>query len=249
MDLLVQSLYAGTGFCPDRWIKETSVPRYQYDVSVSRQKRFLKRSKELTLVLLGLLVFAGALVVADSMRQSSDEKPVEGQPTVSVVGPSQKEFSSAYFAFKAPSSWTNIAAETTGSKFVYRSYRGQLVEQELAIYINSAPSSAVVTRVLPVRVEEGGKHMIPGDMSEHCSKAAGTAVGQPVAVTMDGVHFVCQVDSTNYLAAVGVRGGGIDVKLTRADGSSANYNFIYRCSTVLPDSAQLVDIINSFVPY
>lgn len=223
------------------------MPRYHYDVSISRQKRFIRRFKEFMLIVAGIAVIIGIIIGIDAIRQATQENTQEGAPSTTVVRPPIREFDSPYFQFTAPNGWTNIASETTANTFVYRRFRGQLVEQELTIHVNSAPSNLSATRVLPVRVDETFGQIIPGEVSDHCKTVAGAnATRELTEVTLSEVRFLCQADGTNYLVLIGVRGGNANLRLERTDGSTATYNFLYRSSTTPPETNQLVDIINSF---
>ena len=224
------------------------MPRYHYDVSISRQKRFIRRFKKFLYFCFGTLVVVGLAIFIDSVRQQQQDNTETGAPVVTTVSPSIREFESPYFRFTTPSNWRRITDETTDKQFTYRSYRGDLVEQELKIFVNNTSADLSAIRVLPVRINENGK-IIPGAISEHCSVAAGvTKASAPVSVTMEQVNFLCQVDGTNFLVVIGERGGGSTLNLKRPNGSTAKYSFIYRSSSVPPNSTDLIDILNAFTP-
>lgn len=222
------------------------MPRYHYDVSISRQKRYIRRFKKLLFVCLGVVLIGTLAIVIDSIRQGRMDNSETGLPITTEVRPPIREFETPYFGFTAPSNWKRIQEENTAQKFVYRSFRGDLVEQELIVYVNDPSADLTAIRVLSVRVDESGR-LVPGGVSEHCSTAAGTTkASAPVSVVMDQVSFNCQVDGTNFLVVVGEKGGGTTLQLKRPDGSKAKYNFIYRSSSVPPDTTDLIDILNSF---
>lgn len=220
---------------------------YQYDVSISRQKRFIRRFKKLLWFLLCILILVGAVVAFDALRQTTEDNTETGAPSTTTIRPSIREFDSEYFTFTAPPSWTNVASESTAQKFVYRSLRGQLVEQELTVYVNEQSADLSATRVLPVRIEEG-KRLIPSEVSDHCNTASALKkANAPMPVTIGQVSMLCRLDDTNYLVVIGEKGGNTDIKLTGAS-KTTTFHFMYRNSTFTPDTTQLIDILNSFTP-
>jgi hypothetical protein len=223
------------------------MPRYHYDVSINRQKRFIRWFKKILLLCAGVVTIILMIIIVDTIRQGRDDNTETGTPVITEFNPAIREFESAYFKFTTPSNWRRITDETTDKQYVFRSYRGDLVEQELKVYVNDPTADLLAVRVLPVRVDEKG-HLIPGGVSEHCSKAAGTTKSSgPVNVTMEQVTFSCQTDGTNFLLVVGERGGGTSLKLKRPSGGEATYSFIYRSSSVPTNTTDLIDILNSFV--
>jgi hypothetical protein len=224
------------------------VPRYHYDVSISRQKRFIRRFKQFLLVLLVIAATIGLIILADAVRQNLRNDPQTGTPKVTVIRPSIREFDTEYFTFSTPTNWTNVAESTSGRTFVYRSYRGQLVEQELTVYVNGAPEDLSATHVLPVRVDEQNR-LVPTEVSGHCNTVSDVKkANAPLRVTIMQTSMLCRLDDTNFLVAVGEKGGSTNIKMRRADGSGITYSFLYRSSAVPPDTLELVNIINSFMP-
>lgn len=224
------------------------MPRYHYDVSISRQKRFIRRFKEFMVLLAGMAFIAGIVIGIDAIRQATKDNTQQGVPSTSEVRASISEFDSDFFSFSAPSRWRNIKEETTSQIYVYRSFRGALVENELKIYVNSTGvDNLAASRVMPVRIDESNGHIIPAQISDHCSQAAGTKEAkQPINVTIEQASFLCLVDDTNFTVIVAEKGGSTSLKLKRNDGSLATYNFYYRSSTTPPETTQLIDILNSF---
>lgn len=221
------------------------MPRYQYDVSISRQKRFIRRFKKLILICVGIIIVIGVVVVLDSFRQSKSHNQT-GPVIVTTLAPSIHKFSTPYFSFTAPSSWINISNESAANKFVYRSFRGKLVEQELKIFVNDMAVDLTATRVLPVKIYDD-KSLLAGEVSEHCSTYTNikTANG-PVIINAGQTKFLCQLDGTNFLVVLGEIGGDTTIRLKRSDGSYATYNFMYRSSTTPTNTVGLIDIIKSF---
>jgi hypothetical protein len=224
------------------------MPNYQYDVNINRQKKFIRWFKKILWLCLVMVAIGGSIVLIDTFRQDKYSDVKTSQPTITTVGPSIREFETPYFSFTAPTSWTNILAESTQSKFVYRSLRGALIENELTIYANDPSSYLSATYVLPVRIQDG-KHIIPTEVSEHCSKASEVKKASiPVKVNIMNTTMLCNLDSTSYLVIVGEKGGNTEIKLKRSNGSEISYRFLYRSSTVPADSLPLANIMNNFTP-
>lgn len=221
------------------------MPHYQHNVSISRQKRFIRRFKKLILVCVGVIFAIGVAMVVDSFRQSKSHDQT-GPVFVTTLAPSIHKFATPYFSFTAASNWTSVSNESTSNKFVYRSFRGKLVEQELKIFINDMAVDLTATRVLPVKINED-RSLLAGEVSEHCSTLTNikTANG-PVLINAEQTKFLCQLDGTNFLVVLGEIGGDTTIRLKRSDGSYATYNFLYRSSTTPPNTVGLIDIIKSF---
>ncbi len=196
----------------------------------------------------GIAVIGAVVVGIDAIHQATKNDTQEGTPSTSEVRASIREFDTDYFSFTAPSGWRSIKEETSSNVFVFRSYRGTLVENELKVYINNPePENLAVSRVMPVRIDEASSRIIPTQISEHCSKAAGTTIAHgPIKVSVDEASFLCNIDETNFTVIVSEKGGGTTLRLKRSDGTIANYSFLFRSSTVPPETTQFVDILNSF---
>jgi len=95
------------------------VPRYHYDVSISRQKRFIRRFKEFMVLVAGIAAVGGVVIGIDAIRQATKDDTQEGIPTTSEVRASIREFDTNYFSFTAPSGWRNLASGCQS-----KSYRG-----------------------------------------------------------------------------------------------------------------------------
>lgn len=222
------------------------MPHYQYDISITRQKRFIRRFKKLLITLAGAAVIVAVILGIDSFRQATKDNSSEGSPSTSVVRPSVREFDTDYFSFTAPNGWQNIKAESSAQVYVYRSYRGALVENELKIYVNSNEADSLdATRILPVKIDASTGHIIPSQISDHCSVPAGAASSRAV-VTIEGISFHCRTDDTNYTVLVGEKGGTTILHLKSGNNSTVNFSFLYRSSTTPPETSQLIDILNSF---
>ncbi len=191
----------------------------------------------------GCLVFALVLaIVIDAMRQRREPKEQLGKASVTIIKPSLREFGSDYFTFNAHESWKAMTEESSPTKYVYRSYRGALVEQELIIYVNDTAPNLVATRVLPVTIDKGSQ-LILGEVSGHCGKDAKSK--NIISVTIEQTTITCQTDGTNFIVVVAERGGNTKLSL-KHNNETASYSFLFRSSTFPADATQLLDILNSF---
>ncbi|CAN5383500.1 hypothetical protein BH10PAT3_BH10PAT3_2650 [soil metagenome] len=223
------------------------MPNYQYDVSISRQKKFIRRFKKFLLILIVIVSIAAGIVVFDSVHQNIKSDTQVGKSSTTIYRPTIREFDAPYFTFTSPVSWVNLPGESTEQKFVYQGGTGKMLQQQLDIYINTPPKDLSGTYVLPVRVTDGSNNIIPTEVSDHCNTASALKKASgPVTVKIMGVSMQCQLDSANYIVIVGEKGGDAGIKLKRNDGSTATYYFVYRSSSVPPDTRPLVSIISNF---
>lgn len=223
--------------------------RYYHGTSYHHQRRFIKRVKRLIVTLLLVLLLVGLVLLVDARKETKQATTPSAptQETSVSYAPSSQIFRTQYFQFQTDKSWKQVQNESTGNRFVYRSFRGTLVEHELTIYINEAaanlPESAYV---LPV--EPGpNNQLVAGKVSDNCRKAVPPNNKQiSVIVTLSEVRFLCHPDSNNYIVTVGLKNGGAPMKLKRAGGSIATYGIIYRNVTANPDAYELQQILNTF---
>ena len=222
------------------------MPRYNYSVSVSRQKQFIRRFKKFLLIAIAIGLVIGLIVYLDVNKQNNVKNDQKGTALVTTIKPSTIDFKTVYFSFTAANNWINSASETSDKAFVYRSYRGALVEQELKIYVNDGSEDLAATRALPIEIDGSG-HIISGTVTEHCSSAGVNKMAGPIQlVTIGGTRMLCKIDDTNFLVVVGEIKGSTSIKLSRPDGTLATYSFLYRSSTLPANTRDLVDILKSF---
>jgi len=225
-----------------------NLPHYQYDVSISRQKRFIRKFKKLLLVIFGVIILIGIVIGIDATRQNLHHDTEVGQPSVTTVHPSIREFDTPYFTFNAPTGWTNVDSESATHKFDFKSYRGTLIEQELTVYVDDPTADLTGTYALPVKIGTD-QRIIPTQVTDHCNTVSAIKkANAPVVVTIMQTKISCLLDGTNYVVIVGEKDGDANIKLKRPNGRIATYNFVYRSSTVPPDSLPLVNILNTFTP-
>lgn len=223
--------------------------RYYHGSSYHQQRRYIKKVKRLIIALLVILLLVGLVLFVDA-RKETKQAATPSTPTqetsVSYV-PSSQIFRTQYFQFQPDKSWKQLQNESTGNRFVYRSFRGTLVEHELTIYINEAAANLPeAAHVLPV--EPGpNNQLVAGKVSDNCRKAVSPNNKQTsVMVTFSDVRFLCHPDSNNYMVTVGLKNGEAPMKLKRAAGSTATYGIIYRNVTANPDAYELQHILNTF---
>lgn len=220
---------------------------YQYDVSIGRQKKFIRRFEKFLIVLLAVVIIGAIVIGFDSINQSITNDTQVGKTNETSVRPLIREFDTDYFMFTAPSNWVSIPSETTDKKFTYRGYNGTLIDSELIIYVNNTAADLEASYVLPIRIDEK-QTIIPTQVSDHCNtKSDKKNTASTTRVAIMEVTMLCRVDSTNYLVVAGLKGGDTDIKLKRNNGTIANYNFIYRSSSVPPNSLPFINILNSFI--
>lgn len=225
--------------------------RYNRSTSYHQHARFVRRVKWLVffisfVIISGISVFAAAVFLQS--QQSQQQAPATSNPRTSTVTPSVNILRSNYFQFQAPRTWVEVAGETTPTKFVYRSFQAQLVKQDLTIYVNSSKSNTNITRVLPVNILANGR-LTPDKISNHCSSAlppATVARKDPAGVSLYGITFTCTPDSVAYTVAIGQKQKGTVLTLKRPDGTNATYEIIYRNVMAVPDTQDLLSIIENF---
>ena len=224
------------------------MPRYYHSTSYHHQRRFIKKIRKLLVGILIVLLLGGAVVLIDSLRtnEKATQPSANTQVTTTTVAPSVKIFRSSHFQFQAPKSWVEIAGETTQQKFVYRSFQGSLIQQELNIYLNPTDIPQEPNYVLPVTLQDNDR-LQPNDVSEHCGKGVPAAAPKdPQKITFAEVSFTCSPDSRGYVVIVGEKNGDTMLQLSRPDGTTTDYLIVYRNVTATPDARELVEIIESF---
>lgn len=221
--------------------------KYDYNVSLHRKKRFLKRAYILFVFILLLFMAGAAVIKIDNYldKNRNDPKATTSQQTTSYFNPTTQIFRTPYFQFQTNKNWAEVPAESEPNKFVYRSQRGTLVEHDMTVYIGNAPADLQATHVLPVKLKNNKQELAAGSVSDHCKIAAGATVPQKM-VQFKGVSFLCDVDTNQYNVFAGVAGGTPQLSMKRPDGKVQTYTIFYRNVTAKPESAQFIEIINSF---
>lgn len=227
--------------------------KYYRQQGETKQRKILRVVRPIMLV-----VFLGALFVVgyfvyDIFRQqwASDTSSHLSKATTSTIATNIKVQTSPYFQFQTTEKWRAIANETRDGHYVYREFKGQVVDQELVIDVNnSLPDvldNTLISRVLPVEVSTQGALTIAKDDLTHCRKFVkpGSERDQQLIV-YNNVTFPCNPDSTNYEAVVGLVGGNNLMTLPRPDGTTAKYRITYRNFSAQQTSGDFVSMIRTF---
>lgn len=221
--------------------------RYHQDLNYHKRKKFLLKAWILFLSFAVILIAAASYgYYAIISRQSSNtDNSSTSRATKSYYAPSVKVFRSPFFQLQMDDTWFELPAESTPTKFVYRSLRSNLIEQELTIYVNDIPEILTPNRVLPVNLKSESE-FLPITVSEHCIKAAGGPNITSARVTLDRVTFRCDADSTDYRVMAGEVNGTTTFNLQRPDGTRAKYALYYTNLKATPDGTQFTQIVDSF---
>lgn len=224
------------------------MPRYQHSHSYHHQTRFITRVRKIIIITILVFVLAVIIVLIDSWREGRQATtPADpSQETSATFQPSFQVFTSDYFQFQAGRDWKHIANESSNTRFVYRSFRGALVERNMTVAINPTTSPEPTTRVLPVQLSLDNQ-LLPKQVSKHCRQSLpGNGPLLPQAAEMGGVRFLCNPDGTDYSVQVGMIGGSAPMLITRPNGQSATYSVTYQDVTAHPNDKELQEILKTF---
>lgn len=220
--------------------------RYNQHFSHRKRRHFLGFLRLSGLLLIAVVV-GGAIYLAKENLASSNYNSTEqttSAPKASYVAPSVEVFRTPYFQFQAKDSWVEDSQSSGAGKYAYKSMRGNLIEHQMVIYVNSPPKDLAVTRVLVVAPDgDGGLNTVK--VSDHCSKA-GKFPGSKQVVSVEQVSVNCFRDDTRYTVLAGIAGGSTNMSLPRPDDSQAAYTVYYSNVTAYPDAVQFQEIMNSF---
>ncbi|MBI5357637.1 hypothetical protein HZB74_02205 [Candidatus Saccharibacteria bacterium] len=221
--------------------------KYDYQISSHSKKRYLKRVYIVLSIVIVVALAVAAFIKIDSYLQKSQNTPnnTTTEKSTAYFAPATKIFRTQYFQFQSDDSWVEMPAESNLSTYVYRSFRNNLIEQELIIYVGDIPANLNATRVLPVSIKQDRQLSI-NQVSEHCNKAVGGPVIGQAQVSFEQVTMACDVDGTQYQVLVGLIGGTTNLTLSRPDGSNEVYAIYYKNVKASPDSVQFSQIVSSF---
>lgn len=222
-----------------------------------RQQGETKRRKTLRfirpivlLVFIGILV-GGAVFLFDILRQQDDAETSSAltKPTSSVVDSGSQLQKTPYFQLRIPTKWRVVTAETKDGKYVYRQFKGSLVEQDLTIEVNNSTQVLIATtqisRVMPLIINNAGGVDIINTPLDHCKKVSPES-RQAKLVTMDRVTFPCNPGSPAYEITAGLVNGTNIMTLPRPDGSVATYKIHYRNLSFSANPQDFLEIMKSF---
>lgn len=221
---------------------------YRLGHSYKSRHKLLKHSKWFAVglllaipVLIAGMIFTGVILISPKAAQPTSDVQT------SLQAPSIKVFRSSYFQFQTGKSWSEDAKETSDNKYVYRSYRGPLLEHELTIYVNAEAPEFDVVRVQPVKPKDNGTFEVTEGISEHCQLALPEGQRNRIqTVSFNGVTIPCRADGTNFDVVVGEIGDDPYILLKRPDGSTAQYLIIYKDLTATPTGQELNRIAQTF---
>lgn len=225
--------------------------RYKYNTSYNHKSRRASRATFLAGFVATLVVAGVGYIVYDLIKHRNIEQPVSQTSFSSVQGASVNIFRTPYYQFQASDSWKEVPSESKENRYVYRSYKGPLVERDLVININRGSGEVVplvrTTRVLPVNTNGEGRLLADGTADKHCKDSMPkNAANIPTQVTQRKVTFICTPDAIVYQVEVGLIGGSTNMLLTRPDGSKASYSITYRDLTFNSSDADLRNIVQTF---
>ena len=221
--------------------------RYNPELNYHKRKKFLFKAW-LAFLLLAILAVAAGIYAYYSVitrQDSNTEDTSTSQATKGYYASTVKVFRSPFFQLQLNNTWSEVPAESTPSKFVYRSLRANLIEHELVIYVNDIPKSLAANRVLPVNLKADSE-FLPIKVSDHCIGAAGGSRIDSPEVILERVKFRCAADSTNYTVMVGLVGGSTILKLNRPDDTTASYTLYYRGLKATHDGSEITHIAEGF---
>jgi len=226
--------------------------RYKYNTSYHHKSRRARRSTILAVSLV-IIAFGGiAYIAVDTFLQAAKKQEITSQPTFSSVqGASINLFRSEYFQFQADANWKEVPTESVKGHYVYRSFKGPLVEHDIVIDVNNpkdeVPALVSTNHVMPVEVDSTGKFNIIGGAGDHCKTVVPKgSPSLPILVTQKQVSFICSPDSVLYEVKVGLVGGTTKMLLPRPDGTRATYVITYRNLKFTPDDSVLRTIVDTF---
>lgn len=221
--------------------------KYHHQIDHHKRKKFVKRTFIVVSLIILAVIIAVVIIVVDLFRQQGVDQEATTKPVnTGFFAPGIDIFTTPYFQFQAKQEWAAVPDESGSDKFVYRSFNGKLVEHDLTIYINKAPSELSGTYVMPVKFKNNSREITTSLVSSHCKKAVGGDRLSEKQVTFSGVSFLCDVDNPQYIVLAGQKSGSPRLDMTRPDGSRQTYFIVYRNVTAKPESSQFVDILNTF---
>ncbi len=194
-----------------------------------------------------LIIAAAAFAIFFWNRHGENSGPDNSSKSRTINYQPNQTFTTSYFTFQTDKNWKAVPAESTSTQFVYRSFKSQIVERELTVYVNQLPPRLMLTYVLPVQV--AGNKMQPGDISQHCRTSLPADYlahsNNPRDTVMGGVNFLCWTDSSRILIGTGIKGGSYQATMPH-QGGSAQYFLLYNDVAYTPRPEVFKDIVQNF---
>jgi hypothetical protein len=226
--------------------------KYRYGTSkyISFSERFHFHLKFLLLFIFVLLLAVAALIYSIHTQNRTPQTPVS-KATVKSVNFDTDFFSTPYFKFSDSGKWNFIKSQSTAKKFVFHKYlpNSDLVQHQLIVYINDTPLSLelAASRVLPVGINDQNNGFVPTKVSDHCGKFYKPGELHKVQPRqIEGSTLLCDPEQGQFRVVIAKAGGDYNLKLKRADGTTANYIIIYQNQKIDPDSDTAMQIAETF---
>ncbi len=226
--------------------------RYKYNKSYHRKSKRARRTTFFAVSATAVVVVAIGYVALDVFKSLRNvPQPVSQPQYSSVQGATVNLFKTEYFQFQAGESWKAIPTETREGHYVYRSYKGLLVERDITVDVNkTTPEVAPLvrtTRVMPVEIEADGRLAVVEGAGEHCVNAMPKGAPLvPTKITSKKVSFICTPDAAIYQVSVGEVGGSTNLSMLRSNDQKATYSITYRDLTVASNDSHLRNIVSTF---
>lgn len=226
--------------------------KYRYGTSkyISFYERFTVYFRIL-LVFLFMVLIGGTLLLFDIYNKHQTPAAPTSNATIKPVTFDDKYFSTPYFRFTDSGDWKFVQDQSTANKFVFQKYlsNSNLVQHQLIVYVNSTPPplDLAASRILPVALNNENNGFAPAQVSEHCGKSY--KPGEPHRVELrqlNGSTFLCDPDQGQFRVILAKKRGDYNLKLKRADGTTANYIIIYQNQKLDPDTHTVEQIASSF---
>jgi hypothetical protein len=192
--------------------------KYRYGTSkyISFSERFHFHLKFLLLFIFVLLLAVAALIYSIHTQNRTPQTPVS-KATVKSVNFDTDFFSTPYFKFSDSGKWNFIKSQSTAKKFVFHKY---------------LPNSDLVQHQLIVYIND-----TPLSLELAASRVL------PVG---EGSTLLCDPEQGQFRVVIAKAGGDYNLKLKRADGTTANYIIIYQNQKIDPDSDTAMQIAETF---
>jgi hypothetical protein len=204
---------------------------------ISQRERF-NWYLRLLIVLMVVVILGSAFFLYDFDHKKQNPNTPTTKTTIKNINFEDKRFSTPYFSFKDSDTWNFISSQSASNKFVFQKYlpRSTLVQHQLIVYVNTTPPplDLAASRVMPVKISEDGKSFETGEIHRVQMRQ------------INGTTLLCDPDQGQFRVIFAQTGGDYNLRLKRADGTTANYVIIYQNQKIDPNSDTLTQVANSF---
>lgn len=221
---------------------------YVYRKPVRRTRHVEFRRRMMTILIFLIPMIAVGVYIYLGLRNAKTAKPVTSAVENTQITGNKTTFFSDYFQFQDSDTWVLDKNNSTASKLTYHSFRKNIQEAEMVIYINQVPIPLYLAtpRVLPVRIVNTNK-MMATTVSDPCGQeyAKGelhTVKEKPVA----GTTMLCDPDSPEYYVVLGEIGGNYQLDLKRPNGTPIQFVITYKDTGLSAQPDSILNIANSF---